>query len=48
MFSLGTKGKVLFQQKWQGELSEYITVVTWSSDGLLAASSAEDDGWLCL
>ncbi len=40
MFGLGTKGKVLFQQKWQGDLSEYVTVVAWSSDGLLAASSA--------
>ena len=40
MFGLGTKDKVLFQQKWQGDLSEYVTAVAWSSDGLLAASSA--------
>ncbi len=40
MFSLGTKGKVLFQQQWQGSLSEYVTVVAWSPDGILAASSA--------
>ena len=40
MFSVGTKGKVLFQQQWQGSLSEYVTVVAWSPNGLLAASSA--------
>jgi WD40 repeat protein len=40
MFGVGTKGKVLFQPKWQGNLSEYVTAVTWSPDGLLAASSA--------
>lgn len=40
MFSVGTKGKVLFQQQWQDSLSEYVTVVAWSPDGLLAASSA--------
>lgn len=40
MFGLGTKGKVLFQQQWQDALSEYVTAVAWSSDGLLAASSA--------
>ena len=40
MFGVGTKGKVLFQQQWQGSLSEYVTVVAWSPDGLLAASSA--------
>jgi len=40
MFGLGTKGKVLFQQQWQGALSEYVTAVAWSPDGLLAASSA--------
>ncbi len=40
MFGLGTKDKVLFQQQWQGALSEYVTEVAWSSDGLLAASSA--------
>ncbi len=40
MFSVGTKGKVLFQQKWQGNLSEYVTAVAWSPNGLLAASSA--------
>ena len=40
MFGVGTKGKVLFQQQWQGSLSEYVTAVAWSPDGLLAASSA--------
>ncbi len=40
MSSVVTKGKVLFQQKWQGNLSEYITKVAWSLDGLLAVSSA--------
>lgn len=40
MFGLGTKGKILFQQQWQGNLSEYVTVVAWSDHGLLAASSA--------
>ena len=40
MFGVGAKGKVLFQQQWQGNLSEYITAVAWSPDGILAASSA--------
>jgi WD40 repeat protein len=40
MFSVGAKGKVLFQPKWQSNLSEYVTQVAWSPDGLLAASSA--------
>ena len=40
MFGVGTKSKVLFQQNWQGSLSEYVTAVAWSADGLLAASSA--------
>jgi len=40
MFGVGAKGKVLFQQQWQGSLSEYVTAVAWSPDGLLAASSA--------
>ena len=40
MFGVGTKGKVLFQQQWQDSLSEYVTAVAWSPDGLLAASSA--------
>jgi WD40 repeat protein len=40
MFSIGTRGKVLFQPKWQGNLSEYVTAVAWSPNGLLAASSA--------
>ncbi len=40
MFGVGTKGKVLFQQQWQTNLSEYVTAVAWSPDGLLAASSA--------
>ncbi|MGF1540995.1 MAG: WD40 repeat domain-containing protein [Pleurocapsa sp.] len=40
MFGIGAKSKVLFQQHWLGNLSEYVTAVTWSPDGLLAASSA--------
>jgi len=40
MFGVGTKGKVLFEQQWQGSLSEYVTAVAWSPNGLLAASSA--------
>ena len=40
MFGVGAKRTNLFQQQWQGDLSEYVTAVTWSSDGLLAASSA--------
>ena len=40
MFGVGAKGKVLFQQQWQGSLSEYVTAVAWSSDSILAASSA--------
>ncbi|NEP59175.1 MAG: hypothetical protein F6K31_19485 [Symploca sp. SIO2G7] len=40
MFGLGTKRKVLFEQQWQGSLSEYVTAVAWSPNGLLAASSA--------
>ncbi len=40
MFGVGTNGKVLFQQQWQGSLSEYVTAVAWSPNGLLAASSA--------
>ena len=40
MFGIGAKSKVLFQQHWQGSLSEYVTAITWSADGLLAASSA--------
>ena len=40
MFSVGAKGKVLFQPHWRGSLSEYVTAVAWSSNGLLAASSA--------
>ncbi|NES80471.1 MAG: hypothetical protein F6K10_02915 [Moorea sp. SIO2B7] len=40
MFGVGTKGKVLFEQQWQGSLSEYVTAVSWSPNGLLAASSA--------
>ena len=40
MFGVGTEGKILFQQQWQGSLSEYVTAVAWSPDGLLAASSA--------
>ncbi|MGB7441215.1 MAG: hypothetical protein WA919_09120, partial [Coleofasciculaceae cyanobacterium] len=40
MFDLRTKGKVLFQQEWVGNLSEYVTAVAWSPGGILAASSA--------
>ena len=40
MYGVGTKGKVLFQQQWQGSLSEYITAVAWSPNGIFAASSA--------
>jgi WD40 repeat protein len=40
MFSVGERSKILFQQQWQGNLSEYITQVAWSPDGILAASSA--------
>jgi WD40 repeat protein len=40
MFGVGAKAKVLFQQQWRGSLSEYVTAVAWSPDGVLAASSA--------
>jgi WD40 repeat protein len=40
MFGVREKGKVLFQQQWQSNLSEYVTAVAWSPDGILAASSA--------
>jgi WD40 repeat protein len=40
MFGIGAREKVLFQQKWRGDLSEYVTAVAWSPNGLLAASSA--------
>ena len=40
MFGVSTRGKVLFRSHWRGSLSEYVTAVAWSSDGLLAASSA--------
>ncbi|MGD1918688.1 MAG: WD40 repeat domain-containing protein, partial [Pleurocapsa sp.] len=40
MYGVGAKKKVLFQPHWQGSLSEYVTAVAWSPDGLLAASSA--------
>jgi WD40 repeat protein len=40
MFGVREKGKVLFQQQWQSNLSEYVTQVAWSPDGILAASSA--------
>jgi len=40
MFGIGARNKVLFQQHWQGSLSEYVTAVAWSTDGILAASSA--------
>ncbi|BAZ43735.1 WD40-like beta-propeller protein [Chondrocystis sp. NIES-4102] len=39
MFGIN-KGKVLLQPQWQGNLSEYITVLAWSPSGILAASSA--------
>ena len=34
------EGESLILQQWQGSLSEYVTKVSWSPDGLLAASSA--------
>jgi WD40 repeat protein len=40
MFGVGERSKILFQQQWQGNLSEYVTQVAWSPNGLLAASSA--------
>jgi WD40 repeat protein len=40
MFGVGERSKILYQQQWQGNLSEYVTQVAWSPDGLLAASSA--------
>jgi WD40 repeat protein len=40
MFGVGERSKILFQQQWQSNLSEYITQVAWSSDNILAASSA--------
>ena len=40
MHGVMTKGKILFEQQWQGSLSEYVTAIAWSTDGLLAASSA--------
>lgn len=40
MFGVGERSKILYQQEWQGNLSEYVTQVAWSSNGLLAASSA--------
>ncbi|MEN9519333.1 MAG: hypothetical protein RLZZ381_1921 [Cyanobacteriota bacterium] len=40
MFGVGEKSKILYQQQWQGNLSEYVTAVAWSLNGLLAASSA--------
>jgi WD40 repeat protein len=43
MFGVGANRKVLFQQKWQGNLSEYVTAVAWSPNGLLAASSASGE-----
>ncbi|MFM2312552.1 MAG: hypothetical protein RLZZ04_1828 [Cyanobacteriota bacterium] len=40
MFGVNTNRQVLFQLQWQSNLSEYVTAVAWSPDGLLAASSA--------
>jgi WD40 repeat protein len=40
MFSVDVRGKVLFQPQWRGNLSEYVTAIAWSPEGLLAASSA--------
>jgi WD40 repeat protein len=40
MSSVDTSSKLLFQQQWQGKLSEYVTSVAWSPHGILAASSA--------
>lgn len=39
MSSIMAKQKI-FEPKWHGNLSEYITAVTWSRNSLLAASSA--------
>lgn len=30
----------LFEQRWRGELSEYVTAIAWSATGMLATSSA--------
>ncbi|WP_319418848.1 WD40 repeat domain-containing protein [Pleurocapsa sp. FMAR1] len=40
MFGVGAKTKVIFQQHWQGSLSEYVTAVAWSGDVLAASSAA--------
>ena len=40
MHGVSARTKVLFQPHWQGSLSEYVTAVAWSPNGILAASSA--------
>ena len=40
MHGVEKKGNISFEQQWQGNLSEYVTSVAWSPNGLLAASSA--------
>ena len=40
MHGVEKKENISFEQQWQGNLSEYITSVAWSPNGLLAASSA--------
>ena len=40
MSGVETKAEILFEQKWHKDLSEYVTVIAWSPDDLLAASSA--------
>jgi WD40 repeat protein len=41
VFNLRSNLKVQFQQKWRGELSDYVTAIAWSPDGkTLATSSA--------
>ena len=40
MHGVEIKGKILLEQQWEGNLSEYVTAVAWSPNGLLAASSA--------
>jgi WD40 repeat protein len=40
MSGLRFKSKPLFERRWNGTLSEYVTAIAWSPDGILAASSA--------
>jgi WD40 repeat protein len=46
MSSLKKTGKSLLTQQWQHLLSEYVTAITWSPQGCLAASTAA--GEVCL